>query len=307
MSQIEGREASQQSENTYRLSPIEGELLHELSSSLPPPLEENFALAAGHRDLYREALAHPELAALHGRIEASLAMDPTAAGFIHITGMPEMDYHQLQVVTMALSTVPGTPVHVYEKADFQKRLGTKLDKNPSMSEGIGLNPLHVDAINTTHPPQFVTFTGILQDPAGGGLSTVSHVPAALERLSPEDMELLAQPVFSYGQFYGIHHAGAEYDKFPAIQMRPDGLWHLRYTGKGMDTQTDDATREAVSHLRASLEEGTKTYMIGRGDISIVNQILSVHGRLPLGPGQEQIPQEKRRMITQVFVQPDSVV
>ncbi len=303
MSLIEVHPTPPPTENRHVLTAIEGQAIVNIAQSLGYPEMEEYRLAPHLLNDYQEAFKNSqELSELRQEISDSLADRADARGYLHITGMPAVDRATQDKITTLFAVALGTPVQVYGKASFIKELGTDLKKDKHKSSGIGHNPFHVDAVNTENPPHFVVFTGIRKDPAGGAFSNVSSIQQAVSGLSGRERELLQQPLFSYGEYYDVHNVGKELKPFPALILGDDGLWQLRYTEKGMAEGANEETLHALENLGQLLEDGKERLQIKAGDIVLLNQRLVVHGKEEHGPGQENIPEGERRLITQVFVQ-----
>ncbi|MGP3922490.1 hypothetical protein [Streptomyces sp. 8N616] len=168
--------------------------------------------------------------------------------------------------------------------------------------GTGYNPMHLDIVNSTWPPDYSALLCVRPDPKGQGHSLISQIRRAVDRLSFFDAELLTHPRYEDGDFYDLTGVGEEWRPFPII----DGLSPLggfvRFTAKMFaDADPADPYIKAARALERELIVGQRRFLLGRGDMLIVNQHLCCHGREALGRGQEDVPESERRLLLQIFL------
>ncbi len=293
--------------NTYELSSGEAAYIAQVANELPALRTEDNALASDVLADYRTAFDHPAVAMLKMRLTESLRTDVSANGYLLMRGLPidmTNEPEKGELITTALASSLATPVKVYQKWPLHKPLGVNPNIDPMRATGTGINPLHIDMVNTTKPPQFVTFVGVRKDPAGGGFSTASHFPSAIDALTDEEKELLAQPVFEEGQFFDLTQVGEEYKPFPVLTMTDEGYWHARYSGKGMaiNSAGSSKTAQALERFGEILEGNASRFLLDANDVAIFNQRISAHGREALGEDYARF--EEQRLITQLFLQAD---
>lgn len=207
----------------------------------------------------------------------------------------------LRVATAILAEV-AVPFQPFNRWPLWKEIGTSLNANPGRSTGTGYNAFHMDLVNATRPPDYTTLLCIRPDALGGGPSILSDARAAASRLSPPGRALLAQKAYRYGSFYELSDVGEEYTPFAVLDSDPADAGFVRFTAKmltepGLDEAHASAARELASHLTG----GQTSYMLQRGDVLIVNQHRFMHGREPLGAGQEAVPPTDRRLLLQLFL------
>ncbi|MEV7288340.1 TauD/TfdA family dioxygenase [Streptomyces sp. NPDC093252] len=235
----------------------------------------------------------------------ALLDDPDDDGFAVIEAGPLLDHYGLddgrKAATVLLSWL-GRPLRAFDKWPLWKPLGTNLAIDPMRATGSGYNPLHIDVVNATEPPDYSALLCVRPDPQGEGYSIVSQLRRAVDRLSEGERAFLAEPVFHDGAFHDLTGVGTEYDPFPVLDGLLPAEGFVRFTAKmlpAMDFR--DPHTSAVRALERELIAEQKRFLLGFGDLVVVNQHLCVHGREALGPGQEGVPEERRRLLWQMFL------
>jgi hypothetical protein len=160
----------------------------------------------------------------------------------------------------------------------------------------------MDLVNATRPPDYSALLCIRPDALGGGASILADARAAASRLAPSSRALLADKAFRYGSFFDLSGVGEECAPFAVLDGRPDDAGFVRFTGKMLgEPGLDQAHAGAARELSAHLTGGQVSLTLGRGDLLIVNQHRFMHGREPLGAGQEAVPPAGRRLLLQLFL------
>jgi hypothetical protein len=207
----------------------------------------------------------------------------------------------LRVATAILTGV-AVPFQPFTRWPLWKEIGTNLNADPGRSTGTGYNAFHMDLVNATRPPDYTTLLCVRPDPLGGGPSILSDARAAASRLSPSSRALLADSAYRYGSFYELSDVGEECTPFAVLDSDPAGTGFVRFTAKMLtEPGLDDAHAGAARELAGHLAEGQVSLMLERGDVLIVNQHRVMHGREPLGAGQESVPPADRRLLLQLFL------
>jgi|HubBroStandDraft_1064217.scaffolds.fasta_scaffold76934_2 hypothetical protein len=191
----------------------------------------------------------------------------------------------------------GTPLHVFRRFPFWKPIGTDLDRPLGKSGGTGLNSLHTDCVNMAQPPDYVVLLCVRADPAGGGGSLVSSTDGLARRLTPQTLDTLAEIQLSEGYGVDLDGVGGTLERFRVF----DENGYCRYTGRSLEDATPgSAAFHALLELDRVLMEGSERTMLEDGEAMVIDQRRCLHGRLPLGPGQELVPDEARRLVVQAF-------
>ena len=210
--------------------------------------------------------------------------------------------NQLLRVATAILAELAVPFQPFTRWPLWKEIGTSLDASPGRSTGTGYNAFHMDLVNATRPPDYTTLLCIRPDPLGGGPSILSDARAAVSRLTPSSRALLADKAYRYGSFYDLSDVGEEYTPFAVLDNEPADTGFVRFTAKmltepGLGEAHASAARELAGHLAA----GQTPFTLQRGDLLIMNQHRCLHGREPLGTGQEDLPPTARRLLLQLFL------
>jgi hypothetical protein len=288
---------------------ITGELaasIRKATADLPEPwLDDGGQLAGGLQRRYRERVGGcAGIGPLRQAVERSLATRPGARGYLVLDCRDLLDGggdDETLTTLTALLTLVGTPMRVFDDWELWKPLGTSTDVPPERATGVGYNPLHIDVVNSTLPPDYACLLCLREDPKGGGNSLVASLQDAVAALDPGQVRYLSEPAFQDGRFYRLSGVGVELNPFPVLQRRPDGLWMVRFSAKMLPELEPGPHKEAVRALERLLVASQEEFLLGKDQVLIVNQRLVCHGRMPLGEGQSELPPERRRLLRQVFL------
>ncbi|WP_017239006.1 hypothetical protein [Streptomyces sp. SS] len=197
----------------------------------------------------------------------------------------------LRAVTALLSLI-ATPLRAFDNWPLWKPLGTNL----------ATTPMHINVVNSTLPPDYIAQLCLRPDPRGQGHSLVSQVRRAMDRLGYADAELLTHPKYVEGSFFELTGVGEERQPFPILDGLPPSEGFVRFTAKMFaDTDPADPYIKAARALERELITGKRRFLLGRGDLLIANQHLCCHGREALGGGQEDVPEDERLLLLQIFL------
>jgi hypothetical protein len=201
-----------------------------------------------------------------------------------------------------LASAFGTPFRVYAKnPNHWRSVGVDLEKAPYRSEGVGLLPLHMDFVNAENPPDLICLVCLRPDPCGGGASLVAKTADIEELLDPRDIEVLSRPVYRDGQVANLSGVGGDINPFAVLSPTPGDRFPCRYVGHLLNSVTDPEARAAIQAFGRALDARTVAIQLEAGDLLIVDQHRAVHGKLPLGAGQEAVPAPARRELLLSFL------
>jgi hypothetical protein len=257
-------------------------------------------------EIHRALAAEPELCTVLRALAANLAVDNGSRGYVIVDGAvsdPNDLRTALKIATVLCTTV-GSPFRMVRRLDLWQEVPVDLEAVPYRFGGTAHNPLHIDGVNTTRPPDYLAMLGVRLDPAGGGWSLVSHLQYAVRQLSPEAREYLSRPVFVEGHFYDLEGVGEEHRPFAVLKRAGRGMWAVRVTGKMLPDMPPGPARTYLQELVDLLTCRQERFLLRPGQLLLVNQALTAHGREPLGAGQERIPAALRRSLQQSFVRVD---
>ncbi|WP_145497511.1 TauD/TfdA family dioxygenase [Streptomyces sp. CFMR 7] len=234
-----------------------------------------------------------------------LLNDPDGDGFAVLEVGPLLDHYGLddgqKAATILLSWL-GRPLRAFDKQPLWRPLGTNLDVDPTHTTGPEYNPLHIDIVNASEPPDYSALLCVRPDPLGEGHSLVSQVRRAVDRLSEGERAFLAEVAFHDGAFHDLTGVGREYNPFPVLDGLPAPEGFVRFTARMLPAMDlFDPHTSAARALERELIAEQKTFLLGFGDLIVVNQHLCAHGCSPLGEGQEEVPEERRRLLWQVHL------
>ncbi|MET7814236.1 TauD/TfdA family dioxygenase [Streptomyces sp. NPDC005395] len=275
------------------------------AADLPDAQLDEGLLSADSIARYGQVLdTSPEAADLLAHLR-QLLDNPDGDGCAVIETAPLLDALPIdeagRAITAMLSWV-ALPLRAFDRWPLWKPLGTNLRIDPMRATGAGYNPMHMDIVNATLPPDYSVLLCVRPDPRGEGHSLVSQVRRAVERLDAKERALLSDEVYRDGAFFELTGVGEEWNPFPILDGKPAHEGFVRFTAKMLpDLDQDDPHTLAARALDRELVTGQKRFRLERGDMVIVNQHLCMHGRTPLGAGQEDVLEGKRRLLWQMFL------
>ncbi|MDI3417965.1 DUF7848 domain-containing protein [Streptomyces luteolus] len=197
----------------------------------------------------------------------------------------------LKAVT-ALLTLIATPLRAID----DRELWFPLDGTG------GYVPLHLDLPNSTWPPDYVALLCVRPDRWGGGRSLVSQARRAVARLDDSDAELLTHQRYECGPLDGLKGVGVEWRRFPVIDGMATRGGYVRVAPDMLaDADPEDPYVKSAHALTRELIVGQRELSLNSGDLLIVNQHLTSHGRAPLGDEQEAVPEDERQLILKSFL------
>ena len=265
----------------------------------------NDSLAESVFTHYRTTLINEQaLTPLRTALTESLRLNKESRGYLLIDGIGDTltghEVNDLRLAT-AIASLVGRPFRAYKRWPLWKPLGVNSSVEPMRATGVGLNPFHIDLVNTENPPEYVTFFCIRADPAGGGDTMISNLHVAIDRLPPNAVEILKLPIYREGEFYDLSGVGSELNPFPVLGFTTEGFPRTRFSGKSVVCETPSADGAwALRLLGEALEIHRETFIVRRNQLLIINQLLVAHGRLPLGSQNCWHPDE-RRLVLQLFL------
>jgi hypothetical protein len=192
----------------------------------------------------------------------------------------------------------GTPLHVFRRHSFWKPLDVDPTRPRSRSGGVGLNSLHIDCVNTGNPPDVVCLYCERPDPLGGGANVVVPFAGVETELPSTTRRVLARHRFQDGVVVDLDGVGDDVNPFAVLD--PRSTWKLRYTGRLLEGELNPAELRALVDLDQALWHRAQVFDLHGGQALVVNQRLTLHGRLPLGVGQESMPANLRRRLLQAY-------
>ncbi|MFI6173827.1 TauD/TfdA family dioxygenase [Nocardia sp. NPDC051052] len=195
----------------------------------------------------------------------------------------------------------GSPFHMMESIRLWEPLGVRFDTDSFRANGIGNNPLHIDGVNTTYPPDCLLLLCLRPDPAGGGANVIANLQTAVSKLSESEVIELQQPIFEEGKFFGIVGVGPELRPFAVLTRSEVGTWRVRVSGKMLPVMPPGRPKELITRMVELLDEGRQRVPLSAGEGLYINQYQWAHGREPLGPNQKAINEHRRRHFVQSFI------
>ncbi|MFF5714950.1 hypothetical protein [Streptomyces sp. NPDC012756] len=197
----------------------------------------------------------------------------------------------LRAVTALVSLI-ATPLRAFDRRPLWQPLSTNL----------AITPMHIDVVNSTLPPDYIAQLCVRPDPRGQVHSLISQVRRAVDRLGYADAELLTHPRYVDRSSFELTGVGEEWQPFPILDGLPPSEGFVRFTANLLaDADPADPYIKAARALERELIVGQRRFPLGQGDLLIANQHLCCHGREALGGGQEDVPEDERRLLLQIFL------
>lgn len=275
-----------------------------LAPSLPAWTVAGSFLSGSTIEQYRARLASPAFDETISSLIRMLGAETGGYAVVRLGGIARALGTGNQLLRVATAILAGVarPFQPFGRWPLWKEIGTDLNAIPGRSTGTGYNAFHMDLVNATRPPDYTVLLCIRPDPLGGGTSILSDARAAVARLAPSGRTLLADKAYRYGSFFGLSDVGEEYAPFPVLDSDPDDAGFVRFTAKMLaEPGLDQVHAGAAGELAGQMQAGQVSFMLRRGDVLIVNQHRFVHGREPLGAGQEDVASTDRRLLLQLFL------
>ncbi|MEU0942283.1 TauD/TfdA family dioxygenase [Streptomyces canus] len=236
------------------------------------------------------------------------AFDGPGAGRAVVTFESQEHDRNLDLALTLVSTL-GTVLALYPDRGCWDDLTVRDDVDPGRTHGVGENRLHVDLVDRDRMPRLIALYCMRADPAGGGASALSDLHAAAGDLEEANLNLLRRPVFSYFTDHGVNGVGEGLARFAVLPEHLDSSEPIRFTSKMLphlqrgelvDGRAPEQVAAAFGRLVAAAEARRTTVRLQPGQLLIFDQWRYAHGRMPLGPGQSDLPPGQRRLLKQAY-------
>lgn len=202
--------------------------------------------------------------------------------------------------TTQLLSLLGKPIRVFQnEPSHWRRVDVDLDRPENRSRGAGELALHMDFVNAEFPPDFVCLLCMTADPFGEGQSIISNFTHIENELSEKCVKLLKRPVFTDGRVENLSNIGSDanpFSVFPNVEKQ-----FFRYTTNLTQNVWDAELLEALEQLNLKLRQRAITFILEAGELLIVDQRQVLHGRKPVGMGQETLAPSQRRLVLHSFI------
>lgn len=221
------------------------------------------------------------------------------------------DHPRNKDLAVCLLSALGAVLSVYPQIGPWSDLAVRTEADPGRTHGVGENRLHIDMVDRDHTPRIIGLYCVRDDPRGGGASALADMWAAVDSLAAGDRRLLGRPAFWYWPDEGVQGVGSSLARFPIVPADVACL-PVRFTskmgphldrGELVDTDLVPAgpTATAFAELTGAVYAQRMTHRLRAGQLLVWNQHRYAHGRMPLGPRQEELPEDTRRLLLQTYV------
>lgn len=202
---------------------------------------------------------------------------------------------------LCICSIIGRPICVTSSGIFVD-ISVDLLKDDNRAGGKGYLPLHNDLVNTEFPPDFVAIFCKQEDPCGGGQSIIGNIGKAISQLTFEELTVLSKCSYSDGKFFGLRNVGKERNPFPILEQLAQNRIRIRFTERLIDMwERESEEYRVLSKISCIIKNNLHTIPLKRGDLLVMNQNAVIHGKLPLGSGQDILKKSERRKVSQIFI------
>lgn len=223
------------------------------------------------------------------------------AGYAVInTGITSLE--EIYEVEKALDYL-GTLYRIFERHPLWKPLNVDTSRPPGKSSGTGHNSFHIDCVNMEQPPRLVALHCLREDPLGGGTNILAPLSVIRQDASEECRKILRLPVYDEGESYKLKNAGKCLRRFPILPSQNPNDW-CRWSGRFLEHQYSDSVRKGLKEADSLLESNKLRVHLSPGMTLVVDQLKFAHGREALGPNQESVPESRRRLLVQCYIDPE---
>ena len=232
---------------------------------------------------------------LTGESETLERLKAVGVAVLEFQGASESEWMQSVLRTMHPR---ADQIKVFLDLPLWRDVTVDLNRPPERSEGVGRSPLHMDFVNAEFPPDFVCLLCIRSDPLGGGDSTYAPVDWAVGMVSNADRKVLQRAVFEDGKVNRLENVGGDVNPFAVLSF--GSRFEVRFTEQLL---SGPLSLEEVAALRTFsdiLNAHTQTSKLHPGHAILFDQRRWVHGKTPLGAGQEQLAPTDRRLLKHAF-------
>ncbi|WP_413100885.1 TauD/TfdA family dioxygenase [Streptomyces sp. Inha503] len=234
------------------------------------------------------------------------------AGVAVVSLQRDTDHRRALDLSLGLLSALGPVLSVYPDDGCWSDLAVRTDVDPARTHGVGENRLHVDLVDRELSPRYIALYCVRADPLTGGASALSDLWAAADDLTTTDRDLLSRPAFSYWPDKGVHGVGESLPHFPILPEQIDNSTPIRFTSKmqphlrqGQLMNASEGTLpyiiRAFDRLVTAAYKHRTTVRLAPGQLLVFDQWRYAHGRMPLGRGQETVPEDRRRLLKQGYV------
>ncbi|WP_203755779.1 TauD/TfdA family dioxygenase [Actinoplanes cyaneus] len=241
--------------------------------------------SAGNVTAARAAVAAAGDLALVTGLRQQLARDLDGPGWALVTLPPEFADEDLQVVSAAVLALIGKPFYSIEQ---EGRLWIGGPSSPHRDAasfgGFGAQPVHVDAPNVEHVPDYTSLLVLRPDPGDGGQTLLADLQSTAAGMTEADRGVLRRREFFEGRADRLLGVGAPLLPFPILDEDPAGgrPW-IRWAGKLLHDSRNQQHLPVLRRFAAAIDAHTHSVAVGRGQLLIADQQRIAHGRTSLGP------------------------
>jgi alpha-ketoglutarate-dependent taurine dioxygenase len=240
----------------------------------------------------------------HGPVDSELQdtlaslVNERGAALVRMPSLTNSAPNEAASAVTAIASAIAYPIRVFQyHPGVWRYLEVDTSRPADRSGGTGTQPLHIDFVNASFPPDFVFLYCQRPDPHGGGASLIARTVGVAHDLPDWARAVLERRIFRDGEVRDLENVGSNINPFAVLD---GGHAALRYTAKLVDATTDQQARAALRLLRDCLNSRIIDVMLNAGDLLIIDQRQTLHGRRPLGADQEAISSPSRRLLMHGF-------
>ncbi|MCR6741678.1 TauD/TfdA family dioxygenase [Aeromonas dhakensis] len=212
--------------------------------------------------------------------------------WLRLDGMPKTKHSE---VLLLIASLLGNPFAHEQEAELVCSVKPKKEAiGTSQTAFFTWNKfdLHTELPYHTMPPDYLILYCVENVP--GGITLTSSALNALEHLDKKDRSLLQEEAFKIAIPPHFRHSNSHSTERPIIYKNGSVLERIRVRFDGIECCTN-RHEKALMQLKTQLEKGRVEHHLNPGDMLIINNRLSVHGRTAFNPRFDNKDRELKRV------------
>ena len=167
----------------------------------------------------------------------------------------------------------------------QNRYPVAAHREVQTASGFGDLVLHTEACFTSYPPDFLALLGLRPDATGAARTLVADIPLALRLLGEAELRALSEPLFVFEPDRGSHVHNGLRTTAPVSMLRDHGQGSVLEYSTLLIATTKEGGR-ALAGLNAALNRCAVSVALGHGDLLLIDNRRTVHGRTAFRPAYD---------------------
>lgn len=216
-------------------------------------------------------------------------------GYFLIDGFPIDKYSEIDEHFLSICRLLGSPIKHEKEGDIIMKI--KPDpleskaSTPAYNNGVKFD-LHSELPYVHLPPDYIALLCMCNEQKIG--TNISDVDTILEKLDRSTIDLLSDKAYKVLIPPHFGHTNSHSERRPMISRNANGMYdlHVRFDGILCDTNEH---RVAVEKLKTVADENIKEVTTRPGQILVINNRRSLHGRRAITSDARNSRRELRRI------------